>query len=103
MHDVVLIIPATEREFMFCMQVREHREGLRGKEEKRRGYLVWRRCLAVVVGRYDMGMVEMLVEKLVVGGVVLKRLVLLEEGEVKVDRGRLLLTMERKKMLFFWL
>jgi hypothetical protein len=50
-----------------------------------------------------MGMVEMLVDKLAVGGVVLKRLVLLEEGEVEVDRGRMLLTMERKKMLFFWL
>lgn len=39
-------------------------------------------------------------EKLAVGGAGLKRLALLEEGEVEVDGERLVLTLERRKMLW---
>jgi hypothetical protein len=55
--------------------------------------------LVAVAGRSDVRMMDTLMEKLAVGGAGLKRLALLEEGEVEVDEERLVLTLERRKML----
>ena len=77
-------------------------------------YLTWRCCLTTVSRRSGVRMVGTLVEELaisddvrqIVGAPITgmeKKLALLEKEEVVVGGGRLILTVERRKMLWQWL